>query len=369
MGLEVLEERPLSSQKRFAITNLYIIYQHQHIERLPNETIHGKIIVHDRARVQSEILPIYFNHASFASLRRQLSYFSFVRVGKSRQSGVTYTNDNVIELSDIRKLKRRAVGKVAQAPTAVVQQQKKNNKSSSSRKLPTQKLALQRKLQAQQKEQQQDQLSTTSADVASAVLSGKLHAANTNDRMEKDNNTDTTERARHNTSSGTQSSISQSTTSSTTSNSGNSKRSSSKNSKVKKMKEVKKRKSLSSFPKPSLPRKVRARCDKLLSINNIVPFIHLPAGHRRAQSSSRASSSSRKKKEASSTTGSRADSASDVRARVIQSKFLNNAASTTDKPAATTTTTVAASGGGGGGRERGASCDVAHALLALTEGR
>ena len=339
-------------------------------ERLPNETIHGKIIVHDRARVQSEILPIYFNHASFASLRRQLSYFSFVRVGKSRQSGVTYTNDNVIELSDIRKLKRRAVGKVAQAPTAVVKQQKKNNKSSSSRKLPTQKLALQRKLQAQQqKEQQQDQLSTTSADVASAVLSGKLHAANTNDRMEKDNNTDTTERARHNTSSGTQSSISQSTTSSTTSNSGNSKRSSSKNSKVKKIKEVKKRKSLSSFPKPSLPRKVRARCDKLLSINNIVPFIHLPAGHRRRTQSSSRASSSRKKKEAtaaSSTTGSRADSASDVRARVIQSKFLNNTASTTDKPAATTTA-PAASGGGGGGRERGASCDVAHALLALGE--
>ena len=358
-----------------AITNITLPITTTYTERLPNETIHGKIIVHDRARVQSEILPIYFNHASFASLRRQLSYFSFVRVGKSRQSGVTYTNDNVIELSDIRKLKRRAVGKVAQAPAAVVKQQKKNNKSSSSsRKLPTQKLALQRKLQAQQQkeQQQQDQLSTTSADVASAVLSGKLHAANTNDRMEKDNNTDTTERARHNTSSGTQSSISQSTTSSTTSNSGNSKRSSSKSSKAKKIKEVKKRKSLSSFPKPSLPRKVRARCDKLLSINNIVPFIHLPAGHRRTQSSSRASSSRKKKEDtaASSTAGSRADSASDVRARVIQSKFLNNVASTTDKPAASTTAAVSASGGGGGGgRERGASCDVAHALLALGEDR
>ena len=77
------------------------------------------MVVHDRNRLQTEVLPIYFNHASFASLRRQLSYFSFVRVGKSRQSGVTYTNDAVINLSDIRKLKRRAVGEPGKATAAI----------------------------------------------------------------------------------------------------------------------------------------------------------------------------------------------------------------------------------------------------------
>jgi len=45
------------------------------IERLPNETIHGKIIFHDRERVQSEILPMYFKHASFASC--DASYLTF----------------------------------------------------------------------------------------------------------------------------------------------------------------------------------------------------------------------------------------------------------------------------------------------------
>lgn len=78
--------------------------------RLGEQTTLGKIVVHDRNRVQAEVLPIYFNHASFASLRRQLSYFSFVRVGKGRQGGVTYTNDSVVELNDILKLKRRTPG-------------------------------------------------------------------------------------------------------------------------------------------------------------------------------------------------------------------------------------------------------------------
>jgi len=51
----------------------------------------------------------YFNHASFASLRRQLNYFNFTRVGKGRQRGATYCNEAVIELSDILRLKRKSV--------------------------------------------------------------------------------------------------------------------------------------------------------------------------------------------------------------------------------------------------------------------
>lgn len=71
----------------------------------------GRIIVHDRLRVESQVLPKYFNHSSFASLRRQLNYFSFVRIGKGRQRGAsTYCNEAVIQLRDILRLKRRTVG-------------------------------------------------------------------------------------------------------------------------------------------------------------------------------------------------------------------------------------------------------------------
>ena len=70
-------------------------------------------MVHDRARVESEVLPRYFNHASFASLRRQLNYFSFTRIGKGRQRGATYCNEAVIELNDIVLLKRRPAGTTA----------------------------------------------------------------------------------------------------------------------------------------------------------------------------------------------------------------------------------------------------------------
>jgi len=76
----------------------------------------GRIVVHDRSRVESEILPRYFNHASFASLRRQLNYFCFSRVGKGKQRGATYCNEQVIELHDILRLKRRVAGNVAQIP-------------------------------------------------------------------------------------------------------------------------------------------------------------------------------------------------------------------------------------------------------------
>ena len=68
----------------------------------------GRIVVHDRVKVESDILPRYFNHSSFASLRRQLNYFSFTRIGKGRQRGATYCNEAVVELEDILRLKRRS---------------------------------------------------------------------------------------------------------------------------------------------------------------------------------------------------------------------------------------------------------------------
>jgi hypothetical protein len=67
----------------------------------------GQIVVHDRIKVESDILPRYFNHSSFASLRRQLNYFSFTRIGKGRQKGAVYCNEGVIEIDDILRLRRR----------------------------------------------------------------------------------------------------------------------------------------------------------------------------------------------------------------------------------------------------------------------
>lgn len=68
----------------------------------------GRIVVHDRVKVEASILPRYFNHSSFASLRRQLNYFCFTRMGKGRQRGATYCNEGVVVLDDILRLKRRA---------------------------------------------------------------------------------------------------------------------------------------------------------------------------------------------------------------------------------------------------------------------
>jgi hypothetical protein len=73
-------------------------------------SVPGRIVVHDRAQVESQILPRYFNHASFASLRRQLNYFAFSREGKGKQKGATYINDQVYDLDDILHLKRRLPG-------------------------------------------------------------------------------------------------------------------------------------------------------------------------------------------------------------------------------------------------------------------
>jgi len=67
----------------------------------------GRIVVHDRVQVEARVLPRYFNHSSFASLRRQLNYFAFVRLGKGRQRESSYTNEHVVVLEDILHLKRR----------------------------------------------------------------------------------------------------------------------------------------------------------------------------------------------------------------------------------------------------------------------
>lgn len=68
------------------------------------------IIVHDRITVERQVLPRFFSHSSFASLRRQLNYFSFVRLGKGRQRESIYLNEAVVHLDDILTLKRRSSG-------------------------------------------------------------------------------------------------------------------------------------------------------------------------------------------------------------------------------------------------------------------
>ncbi|CAJ1948511.1 unnamed protein product [Cylindrotheca closterium] len=80
----------------------------------------GRIVVHDRLKVESNILPRYFNHSSFASLRRQLNYFSFTRLGKGRQRGATYCNEEVMELEDILRLKRRSTAAPPSTTTTTI---------------------------------------------------------------------------------------------------------------------------------------------------------------------------------------------------------------------------------------------------------
>ena len=91
----------------------------------------GRIVVHDRVKVEASILPRYFNHSSFASLRRQLNYFCFIRMGKGRQRGATYCNDAVIVMDDILRLKRRStpVGAATAAPTTTTPSTGKRDRS------------------------------------------------------------------------------------------------------------------------------------------------------------------------------------------------------------------------------------------------
>jgi hypothetical protein len=279
--------------------------------RLPYETIHGKIIVHDRNRVQSEVLPVYFNHASFASLRRQLSYFSFVRVGKSRQSGVTYTNDAVVDLSDILRLKRRAA--TATAGTAGQQGQstvppQAGPAAVRSQQLPKRAKDPQEPPRQQQQRQQQEHPANVSADVAEAVLSGTLNAAKTNHNLDGNNGGGTTPTAesesppsaplghrRSTVTSYADSSMSQSSDNDTSKDAfskkglggndddeNNGPAIPEENKKRMKSKAfVSKRRhkrASSSMVKHPIARKDRARFERMLSVNVIVPFIHLPAG-------------------------------------------------------------------------------------------
>ena len=201
---------------------------------------------------------MYFNHASFASLRRQLSYFSFQRVGKSRSKGVTYTNENVVEMSDILKLKRR-VSTSTKSSSAVSKKQKKVNDDSVTANLP------------RMTTQHLEHLGVA-PDVASAVLSGALHAAKTNGILEIDG-ANLNRFAAIGTSAGSGSSISNSFGS-------NSLDGKSREVLVIKKQKKKKRKSSSYMRilKGSEPRsrKDQKRLDRLLSANNVVPFIHLP---------------------------------------------------------------------------------------------
>ena len=285
--------------------------------RLPNETVHGKIIVHDRNRVQSEVLPVYFNHASFASLRRQLSYFSFVRVGKSRQSGVTYTNDAVVDLSDILRLKRRAAtaaAGTAAAGTAGQQGQTTVPLQAGLAAVRSQQLQKRAKdqqepqpLRKQQQIQHQEHLANVSVDVAEAVLSGTLNAAKTNHNLDSNNGGGTPPTAKSPTSTplghrrSTVTSYADSSMSQSSDNDASKDAASKKDcggnddnenngsaipeENMKKMKSNAFNKSRhhkrapSSMVKHPIARKDRARFERMLSVNVIVPFIHLPAGH------------------------------------------------------------------------------------------
>jgi hypothetical protein len=90
-------------------------------DRKNDQSVLGRIVVHDRVNVEAKVLPRYFNHSSFASLRRQLNYFSFVRLGKGRQKESTYVNEGVVVLEDILHLKRRSAGSAAVNQEEVIQ--------------------------------------------------------------------------------------------------------------------------------------------------------------------------------------------------------------------------------------------------------
>lgn len=201
----------------------------------------GKIVIHDRKLVEEEVLPIYFNHKSFASLRRQLSYFSFVRVGKSSRGKVIYSNDAVFEIADILKLKRRGASAEKKAQD---QQQQRSQR------------------EQYQDRQNQHIMMATSSDVASAVNSGMLNAAKANDKLEsmKDCPQPAVTSAYCRISSTTHSSLSASSDNEVATK--------------KVANSYNKKKRSSSVQKYKLRRKDRARLKKMLYYNKIVPFIH-----------------------------------------------------------------------------------------------
>lgn len=225
-------------------------------EKCTTQTTPGKIMIHDRNLVQEEVLPIYFNHKSFASLRRQLSYFSFVRVGKSSRGKVTYANDSVFELTDILKLKRRSTSSDKKAQ---VHQQKKHYP---------------------QKKNPQLMATSSAKEVASAVNSGMLNAAKANEKLEdmKKCAPPAVTSSYCRTYSATHSSLSAS--------SGNERA-------AKKISNSSKKKRSSSLQKYKLRRKDRARLKKMLYYNRIVPFIHVSSKPMMVEVDTNASSTSR----------------------------------------------------------------------------
>jgi len=227
-------------------------------DKFSSQITPGKIVIHDRKLVEDEVLPIYFNHKSFASLRRQLSYFSFVRVGKSSRGKVIYANDAVFEIADILKLKRRSTSSEKKAQDQHHQQKEHYHQ-----------------------DKKNQHLMATSSDVVSAVNSGMLNAAKANDKLESMKNCPppavTSSYCR--TSSTTHSSLSASSD-----NEGATK-------KVSNSYNNNKKKRSSSLQKYKLRRKDRARLKKMLRYNRIVPFIHLPSTPNLVEVDTNASSS------------------------------------------------------------------------------
>jgi hypothetical protein len=215
----------------------------------------GRIIIHDRNRVQTEVLPFYFNHASFASLRRQLSYFSFVRLGnlgRGRSTGsVTYINHSVYELSDILRLKRRTAGETpATAPVAAAAGMVSAIDTSERREEEYKRQERLMKLKGKQPKERVD----LTKEVASAISSGKMHACETNHDLDE----------KYTMSMDTSKSLTAITL-------GTKSRAAKKSGKVK---STKKKQESAKYKKGS--RKIRSRIQRLLKVNNVVPFIHLP---------------------------------------------------------------------------------------------
>eukprot|EP00804_Cyclotella_cryptica_P009812 CCRYP_016258-RA/>CCRYP_016258-RA protein AED:0.02 eAED:0.02 QI:197/1/1/1/1/1/3/1530/391 len=238
-----------------------LVNNHELISFVPGELCNGqiktlgRIVVHDRNRIQNEVLPFYFNHASFASLRRQLSYFSFVRLGKERLSGtVTYVNDAVVELSDILRLKRRTVGGASLSGAVSIVKARAMDAKGKIHEQHIQRTG-ERHMSGERKQDGRDLTQKQSRDVALAVLSGRMHACETNHSLDA-------KKFRQTSSVAALKSVSAVTLGS---KSRAAETSNEVSSKKKRNSVVHKRR-----------RESAPRIDRLLYINTIVPFIHLP---------------------------------------------------------------------------------------------
>lgn len=202
-------------------------------------------------------------------------------MGKGRQGGVTYVNEDVMVLSDILRLKRRTAqsgGGGAAAKGAAAGEEKSV-------------------------EQQQPSQSASLEDVASAVLKGTLHAVKTNQYL--DNTTavaaaaaSTSATHHHGPSNITSSSVCRTTNSSSSSD--NAESTGNNNNGNTDNKDIPRNISPSKLPFKSsgskrplsqnktgsvaISRKDCPRLHRLLYVNNVVPFIHLPSKMKRSKS-------------------------------------------------------------------------------------